>query len=252
MSVVQNVQRTRHIITVHLCQSRGQKHPHCYISGTAITHPCNLWRIRYNPFCVSNTAATYLFLSSWKKCTYFQCPLVCTQPKKWQVDRAGTKRLAAQPLASESKSSREKKITDSSIIPGIRWHAECCQITRNACPPPEGLSWACRKLKFPGRYESRALQYLDTTGDDPERTCSGNQSPSLYGAKYPGTELSKRGITVVQLPCSCRLAHVMLTKPCALGWLWALEFLKIKVNVNLSSYSSAPSVPTLPTSRSEL
>lgn len=129
MSVVQNVQRSRHIITAHLCQRRGQKHPRCYISRTAITHPCNLWRIRNNSFCVSNTAAIYLFLNSWKKYTYFQCPLVCTQPKKWQVDRASTKRLAAQPLASYSKSSREKEITDFSIIPAIRWHTECCQIT---------------------------------------------------------------------------------------------------------------------------
>lgn len=180
MSVVQNVQWTRHIITVHLCQRRGQKHPRCCISGTAITHSCNLWRIRYNPFCVSNTAATYLFLSSWKKCTYFQCPLACTQPKKWQVDRAGTKRLAAQPLASYSKSSRgkkkKKKFTDSSIIPAMLgmlsdhpWHSECCQITGNASPPPEGLSWACRKLKFPGRHEYRALQHLDMMGERTQR-----------------------------------------------------------------------------------
>lgn len=27
MSLVQNVQWTRHIITVHLCQKRGQEHP---------------------------------------------------------------------------------------------------------------------------------------------------------------------------------------------------------------------------------
>lgn len=150
MSVVQNVQWTRHIITVHLCQKRGQKHPHCYISGTAISHPCNLWRIYYNPLCVSNTEPAYLFLSSWKKCTYFQRPPLRTQPRKRQADRAGTKWLAAQPLASYSKSSLETESTDSSIIPAIRWHAECCQTMGNA-PPPEDLS--CHKFKFPDGHK---------------------------------------------------------------------------------------------------
>lgn len=217
MSVVQNVQWTRHIITVHLCQRKGQKHPRCYISGTAITHAGNLWRICYNPFCVSNTAATYLFLSSWKKCTYFQCPLSCTQPKKWRADRAGTKRLAAQPLASDSKSSREKKNHWLWHHPWLWMGCRMLSDRGKRMPPTWGSLLSMDKLGFPGRYEHRALQSLDLMRDDPERTCSGKQSPSTYGAKHPGTNPAERALRAVQLPRSRRLAHVVLTTPRALG-----------------------------------
>lgn len=82
-----------------------------------------------------------------KKSTYFHCPLVCTQPRKWQANRAGTKPPAAQPLASYSKSWGEEEIIKSSLTPVIRWHTEYCQTMGNACPLPEHLSY--HKFKFP-------------------------------------------------------------------------------------------------------
>lgn len=180
------------------------------------------------------TLSQPIYLKFMKKCTYFQCPLVCTQPRKWQANRAGTEQPAAQPIASYSKSWGEEENPNSSLIPAIRWHSECCQTMGNACPPPEGLS--CHKFKFPGREKYRALQYLNMMVEDPWRTCSGNQSPR--------TKPQKHGLIVVLVPCSCKLGHLMITKPHVLGsqrsklW-WIFPVIQ-----------GAPLVLTIPNSRS--
>lgn len=86
----------------------------------------------------------------------------------------------------------------------------------------------------------RALQYLDMLGEDPERTFKGNQSTSMYVVKHPGTKLSKHGLVFMKLSWSSGLAHIMLTKPCALVWIWVLESIRSKVIENLSSYFQSP------------
>lgn len=167
---------------------------------------------------------------------------VHTNQKVTSWQRQYKNRPAAQPLASYSKSSKEKQyITDSSITPAIRWHTECCQVMGNG-----GMHIPRLWVSVEYVVSSRQVQVQSVTtpghvGRGSRESLLRKPVPKLVKCQAPSTKLSKHGLMFVQLPCSWRPTH-MLTKPCALGW--------IKVNVNLSSYSSAPSAWTLPALRS--